>query len=524
MDSIQERDKLITIPRAYDSEEVITPAQQNSNLSQRNKIFDKIKITSNKWWSIRIIYLTMFIYAVSFTIVITNLYPYLRTLNGDVDKGFYGWVVTAFSIGQFFSAPLFGLWFSYRNAREVFIFSIILSTLANILYAYAYLFSPTVALYIILLTRLLIGFAFGSASVMRAFIATATTEKERTSALANLNATRSIGFFIGPLIGMAFQPLGYPGYTIPYIQLRFNLYTCPAFFLFFIGFVNLISFIWFKEYSVYPKINSRKNALDERTPLINEAQEKPVVPVVAPPADKIAIIVCIIQLMLFSTVWASFETLTTPYSMDQFAWTNQEAILYNNIVFAVNGILALCAIISVKFLVKYFQERSLHVIGLVILSIAIYIYIPWPGDLPSIKPGILEFNGSLIANGTHAAGCDYQKQAWCLYVPKLREFQFWLAPILFSISFPMSGILLMTIFSKVLGPHPPGFYMGIFTSAGALSRIVGPAAFSHLYQYTGPQVTFAVIVGVVILSVLLYLIFYHKLVPFTRKYPAFRQN
>ena len=520
MDSSQEGDKLISVPRASDSDEVITPAQQDSNSSRNDRIFDKIKISSNKWWPVRIIYLTMFIYAVSFTIVITNLYPYLRTLNSDVDKAFYGWVVTAFSIGQFFSAPLFGLWYHYRNAREVFIFSIILSTLANIIYAYAYLFSPTVALYVILLTRFLIGFAFGSASVMRAFIATATTEKERTDALANLNATRSIGFFIGPLIGMAFQPIGYPGYTIPYIQLRFNLYTSPAYFLCFLGLVNLISFIWFKEISVYPKTNSRKNKPNEETPLINETPEKPVLP----PADKIAIIMCIIQLSLFSAVWCSFETLTTPYSMDEFAWTNQQAIIYNNIIFAVNGILALCAIISVKFLVKYFQERSLHITGLVLLAIAIYIYIPWPGDLPSIKPGVLTYNGSLVANATHAAGCDYQKQAWCLYVPKLREFQFWLAPILFSISFPMSGILLLTIYSKVLGPHPPGFYMGVITSAGALARIVGPAFFSHLYQYTGPQITFAVIVGVVILAVLLYLIFYRRMVPFTRKYPAFRQN
>ena len=509
---------MISLPRASVSDEVITPAQQNSN-SSPNIIFGRINITYNKWWSIRIIYLNMFVYAISFTIVITNLYPYLQTLNSDVDKGFYGWVVTAFSIGQFFSAPLFGLWFHYRNAREVFIFSIFLSTLANILYAYAYLFPSTVALYVILFTRLLIGFAFGVASVMRAFIAIATTEKERTDALANLNATRSIGFFIGPLIGMAFQPIGYPGYTIPYIQLRFNLYTCPAYFLCIISLINLISFFWFKEISVYSKTNSRKKSPNEETPLINEKPEKPFLP----PPDRTAVIVCIVQLLLFSAVWSSFETLTTPYSMDQFAWTNQEAILYNNIVFAVNGILALCTIISVKYLVKYFQERSLHVTGLVLLSIAIYIYIPWPGDLPSIKPGVLAFNGSMIANTSNVFGCDYQKQVWCLYVPKLREFQFWLAPILFSISFPMSGILLMTIYSKVLGPHPPGFYMGVITSAGALARIVGPAIFSHLYQYTGPQITFAVITGVVILSVLLYLVFYHRLVPFTRKYPAFRQ-
>ena len=82
------------------------------------------------------------------------------------------------------------------------------------------------------------------------------------------------------------------------------------------------------------------------------------------------------------------------------------------------------SIISVKYLFKYFQERSLHVTGLVLLSIAIYVYIPWPGDLPSIKPGVLAFNGSMIANTSHVSGCDDQKQVWSLYVPKLREFKF----------------------------------------------------------------------------------------------------
>ena len=36
---------------------------------------------SKKWWSIRLIYLTMFLSAISFTIVVTNIYPYLKTLN-----------------------------------------------------------------------------------------------------------------------------------------------------------------------------------------------------------------------------------------------------------------------------------------------------------------------------------------------------------------------------------------------------------------------------------------------------------
>ena len=473
----------------------------------------------NKWWSIRLIYLTMFIYAISFTIVITNVYPYLRTLNHNVDKGFYGWVITSFSVGQLLSASLFGLWYHYRNARETFIFALLISIIFNILYSYAHLFPPAIAIYIILLTRFSIGFAFGSASVMRAFISAATTEKERTNALANLNATRSVGFLLGPVIGFVFQPLGYPGYTIPYIQLKLDLYTCPGYLCSLLSIVNIIFFFWFKEVSVHsPK--PVKPKVSEETPLINVPPDETKVP----PFDKIAVVACMIQLAFFSIVWASFETLITPYSMDEFAWTNQQAVLYNNIIFAMNGILALVIIICVKFLVKWFQERTLHVTALLMLAIAIYVFIPWPGDFPLIKPELIRFNNSFVTNATEVVGCDYERQIWCTSVPKLREFQFWLAPILFSLTFPMCGILLITIFSKILGPHPPGFMMGLFTSVGALARIIGPVSLSHLYVYSGPQYTYTVIVGVVVLSVLLDLIFFNRLVPFTRKYPAFKQN
>ena len=477
---------------------------------------------TNKWWSIRLIYLTMFIYAISFTIVITNVYPYLTTLNHNVDKGFYGWVVASFSIGQLLSASFFGLWYHYRNARETFIFASLITIIFNILYSYAHLFPPPIAIYIVLLTRFSIGFAFGSASVMRAFISASTTEDERTNALANLNATRSVGFLIGPVIGFAFQPLGYSGYTIPYIHLTLNLYTCPGYLCAILSIVNLIFFFWFREVNVnYPaKVKSKVPNINEETPLVNEVQNE----IKAPPFDKIAITACMIQILIFSIVWTSFETLITPYSMDEFAWTNQEAILYNNIIFAINGFLALIAITSVKYLVKYFQERTLHVLSLLMLAIAIYIFIPWPGDFPLIKPELIRFNNSFVANSTEVVGCDYERQIWCVSVPKLREFQFWLAPILFSLTFPMGSILLITIFSKILGPHPPGFMMGLFTSTGALARIIGPASLSHLYMYAGPQITYAVIVGIVVLAVLLDLLFFTRLVPFTRRYPAFKRN
>ena len=537
MSSIQDNNQVDGAPRIpYQIEDEVpklnsisTSGGEGDNTQTNNLLtsaeacnIPKVVKTANKWWSIRLIYCTMFIYAISFTIVITNVYPYLRTLNSNADKRFYGWVVASFSIGQLLSASFFGLWYHYRSARETFIFALITSFISNILYSYAHVFPPSIAIYIILLTRFSIGFAFGSASVMRAFISASTTEEERTGALANLNATRSVGFLLGPVIGFAFQPLSYPGYTIPYIQLKLDLYTCPGYLCAILNIVNLILFVWFREVKVNspPKPKTGVSYTNEETPLINETQQE----TKAPPFDKIAVVVCLLQVLIFSIVWTSFETLITPYSMDEFAWTNQKAILNNNIIFAINGVLALIVITSVKYLVKYFQERTLHLFSLLMLAISIYIFIPWAGDFPLIKPELIRFNNSVVPNATEAVGCDYARQAWCVYVPKLREFQFWLAPILFSLTFPMGGILLITIFSKITGPHSPGFMMGLFTSIGALARIAGPVSLSHLYVFSGPQITYTVIVGVAVVSVLLDLIFFTRLIPFSRRYPAFKRN
>ena len=434
-------------------------------------------------------------------------------INQNTSKSYYGWVVAAFSIGQFISAPLFGFWSQFRPAREPIAFALLLSSLSNILYAYCNIFPSSLAIYIVLVSRFFIGFSFGMTSVMRAFISTATTEKERTSSLANLSVARSLGFILGPVVGFIFQPIGYPGLTIPHLRLMFNLYTGPAYLCTVLGVCNLIFFIWFKDNSKKKSQRNSPTLNGEETPLINDRKAP------SHPFDRLAAAICIFECGLFTMVWTSFETLITPYSMDEFAWSNQEAIFYNNIIFAINGVLSLIVLTVAKVLVKRIQERTLLIGALLVLATGVYIFIPWPGEYPYLKPSLINASSTLGNSSHELVGCDFLAQPWCSSVPKLRDFQYWLGPIIFSLSFPMVGILLITIFSKVLGPHPPGVMMGVFTSGGALARVVGPVGLAHLYVYTGPQVTFSVIVGVIFIAILLLLICFPRLVPF-KSFPS----
>lgn len=56
--------------------------------------------------------------------------------------------------------------------------------------------------------------------------------------------------------------------------------------------------------------------------------------------------------------------------------------------------------------------------------------------------------------------------------------------------------------------------MGIITSFGSLARCIGPLLVTFLYDMWGPQITFAAIVGVLVLAIILLAIGYYRMVPY----------
>uniref|UniRef100_A0A3Q3IIC8 Major facilitator superfamily (MFS) profile domain-containing protein n=1 Tax=Monopterus albus TaxID=43700 RepID=A0A3Q3IIC8_MONAL len=151
----------------------------------------------SRWRSIRVMYFTMFLSSVGFTIVITSLWPYLQKIDDSVNASFLGWVVAAYSLGQMVASPIFGLWSNYRPRKEPLVCSISINVLANIYYAYAYL-PRTNNKFHTLMSRALVGFGAGNVAVVRSYVAGATSLKERTSSMANMSACQALGFILGP--------------------------------------------------------------------------------------------------------------------------------------------------------------------------------------------------------------------------------------------------------------------------------------------------------------------------------------
>ena len=59
--------------------------------------------------------------------------------------------------------------------------------------------------------------------------------------------------------------------------------------------------------------------------------------------------------------------------------------------------------------------------------------------------------------------------------------------------------------------------MGIVTAVGSLSRGVIPLYISFMYDHTGPQITFASVVGIMGLAIITLMVFCHRMVPFGHK-------
>ncbi|PNJ83933.1 MFSD8 isoform 45 [Pongo abelii] len=155
----------------------------------------------SRWRSIRILYLTMFLSSVGFSIVILSIWPYLQKIDPTADTSFLGWVIASYSLGQMVASPVFGLWSNYRPRKEPLIVSILISVAANCLYAYLHI-PASHNKYYMLVARGLLG--------------------------------------IGAVFQTCFAFIGEKGVTWDVIKLQINMYTTPVLLSAFLGILNII--------------------------------------------------------------------------------------------------------------------------------------------------------------------------------------------------------------------------------------------------------------------------------------------
>ncbi|XP_056659501.1 major facilitator superfamily domain-containing protein 8 isoform X8 [Monodelphis domestica] len=465
----------------------------------------------------------MFLSSVGFSIVIMSVWPYLQKIDPTADASFLGWIIASYSLGQMVASPLFGLWSNYRPRKEPLVISIFISVAANCLYAYVHV-PPSHNKYYMLVARALVGFGAGNVAVVRSYIAGATSLQERTGAMANTSASQALGFILGPVFQTCFALIGEKGVTWQAIDLQVNMYTAPVLLGALLGVVNIVLiFAVLRDHQVDDLGRQCKSVnFEEANPdEVHDAQGS---------IDQVAVITTNILFFIILFIFALFETIATPLTMDMYAWTREQAVLYNGIILAALGVEAVIVFMGIKILSKRAGERALLLGGLVVVFIGFFILLPWGSQFPKIQWEDLHNNSISDAPAAERApylwtlpagnssegptGCPV-RQSWCLSTPVIHLAQFLVAAVLIGMGYPACNVMSYTLYSKILGPKPQGVYMGWLTASGSGARILGPVFVSQMYTYCGPRWSFSLVCAIILLTVVLLGAVYRRLIPFS---------
>ncbi|XP_059139845.1 major facilitator superfamily domain-containing protein 8-like [Physella acuta] len=338
----------------------------------------------SRWRSIRVMYLTMFLGSVTFTITMSSLWPFLQVLNPSVTESFLGWVVAAYSVGQFVASPVFGGWANLRSSsREPLSISLFMTALSNFFYMYLQSM-PSHKDYFMILARGLIGFSAGNVAVVRSYVSGATSENERTGSMANLSIFQAMGFILGPVIQAALVPVGYPG-PIEVVGFHLNMYTAPALFAALVAVINLILLVTvFREHRVYDT-HFKAHVQGEPSEEINDLHSDGSIvcnPKINYKPDYIAVVSTIFLFFVVLFIFTVFETIGTPLTMHMYAWSKSKATLYQGITLGVAGFLSIIVFLVAKTLTKRYNERYLLLFGFIVCLCGFFVYIPWGNTLP----------------------------------------------------------------------------------------------------------------------------------------------
>ncbi|XP_046397086.1 major facilitator superfamily domain-containing protein 8 [Ischnura elegans] len=491
----------------------------------------------HRWRSIRIIYFTMFLMSLGFSIILTGVWPYLDKMDPEAGKEFMGYVVAANPFAQMLFSPLVGWWGNRLGSiRLPVMASLGVFTAASAGYSLLEVF-PSHRKYWMVATRFLVGMSSANIAVCRSYVSAATMVEERTSAISMVSLAQTLGFVIGPGLQAAVTPLGDRGYKLwegeGGKKISMNMYTASGWINVFMGIINILLFTpWiFKE---------RRIATAEAMQNTGKDNAKEVYACMKP--DYVGAWTLIVAFFVLVFNFVLLETLGTSLVMDQFAWSKAEALYYMGLLMSVGAIVACATFLAIGPLCRRFDERKVLLYGgffLMVLGRATYI--PMGGDPPQIARSRLSIDQSHNVTGAYPAvntgyeqttlmpivdetaypsimakqndtldeyldeegplGCP-ETQTWCLTTPAMTISQLLIGYAFTAVGYPIGVTLIQTLFSKILGPRPQGVWMGFITGSGCLSRVMGPVFVAYIYTSFGTYWTFGITTVMMAVSML----------------------
>lgn len=546
-------DDLIPIIGSDEQENVAYIANSIQDIEEQSETLTNTDMESEakrrqRLRSLRILNVVNFTFALSFSIVLTGAFPYLKELmpeeTEDAILTKYGLVVSTLPVAQLICSPIFGkVADRIHSIRPLCLIMAIIFTCSSVLYATLSDVSsnPQTRFYLMMLSRFCAGAFSANLGPIRGYISQTTLDSERTKELTISIACQSLGFTLGPIFQAVFGELGCSDLAASSSRyFGFESYNVCGWVTAALGALNIFLFILFDEQK---EIRGQDNAT------------QPTAGAPLPRVDYLGLFICLLCLSIYYFNFVFLEALGAPMCMEQFGWTQEHTVTYFGILIGSNGILSIAYYISINKLSKRgVDERKLLIgVGLVAQIIGRLIFLPLPNSpLPPLIPissnrsirlienklywqNMFENSSNVNPNGFGTSESKYSHSNqlaqnaintfhlsedahknrelhyysqsitnfignvqceevsgppgcnldWCSYTPSLSVPQFIVGWMITSVGYSFSVPLTLTIATKMYGPRRQGLFMSMTVVFGAFSRFLGPFFVSYVYKTYG---------------------------------------
>ena len=396
-------------------------------------------------------YVNVFFSCVSFSIILPSLQPYLSR-NG-ASAYFYGLTVAIYSVGEMVGAVAFGkvyesLTVRYEGgAKTTLLMCIGLGIVGSALYVAGDIFGSP---YMIMWGRMLQGLWTGGKQVVEQTYLSETAPPDRVTELTSELGTFAIlGFVCGPSFGALFTSIDVNLGN----GLILDAYTAPGWFI--LALCVIIFGVVCVSFKPEPapsfegvsrvdgglrKLGGGGNNTFERSYTMDSggAASGGGSSVLSPPNEKgLSVLLLLFIVHFFS--FAVQETITTPFVLQAYDWTQRDV----NLLFVGVGIVSLVTSVGVKYATRCVDDYHLLITSLLVgLFGSLMLIDSFPG-----------WGGSQV----------------------LPVGRFFLGFTLVTVAFPFGRNVSLSVFSQILGPTPQGEWFGWMFAAGAVPRIIGPS-------------------------------------------------
>lgn len=269
--------------------------------------------------------------------------------------------------------------------------------------------------YWMLFVRLLMGAASANIAVCRSYIAAATKVDERTFALSMASLAQVSGFIVGPLLQALFTMLG-EGILI-FNTFPLSMYTAPGWVNVLLGIVNMIVFLphFFTDHNIAVREQMMIQGKESVKDMWKSAK-----------IDYLITWSLIFAYFIVSFNLVILESLGTPLTMDQFAFTKKETLKWNGILVGIGALISCVIFGLLPKICRIFKEIDILIWGgLLIMAVGKFVYIPFRSEIPQLTYGERNYtmeNGTLgfyAEDDPALLGCPVRDQEWCEWTPRL---------------------------------------------------------------------------------------------------------